>query len=168
MNWYEFNQNNSGGSFVVNDKLCHRLFIETETFSEAVLKAEELGCYWNGVAEGRDCPCCGDRWSKWGDDPVELEKFNTEGYSVGVFDGIYSNAEAEWNKRYGNFVIIEAPEWKQKYSFKEYCGKIKFRDIEEYAQFIANEYGFTVPDIRLYYDNGAVKEIFSSKLNSKG
>jgi len=44
--FYEFAQNNTGGSFVTNDKLCHRIFIEATTESEAVQKAEDLGCYW--------------------------------------------------------------------------------------------------------------------------
>ena len=37
--WYEFNQNNSGGSFVVDDKVCHRIYIEAEDFREAVIIA---------------------------------------------------------------------------------------------------------------------------------
>lgn len=45
MNWYCFDQNNSGGYFDVDDKVCHRLFIEAESFDDAVEKAEELGCY---------------------------------------------------------------------------------------------------------------------------
>ncbi len=28
--FYLFNQNNSGGAFIVNDKVCHRLFIEAD------------------------------------------------------------------------------------------------------------------------------------------
>lgn len=62
--FYDFDQNNSGGSFITNDKLCWKLFIEAETYDEAVNKAEELGCYWDGVEEGIDCSCCGDRWYK--------------------------------------------------------------------------------------------------------
>lgn len=61
--FYGFNQNNSGGHFVVDDSLCHRLFIEADDKDEAISKAEELGCYWDGVDKGIDCPCCGDRWS---------------------------------------------------------------------------------------------------------
>ena len=59
MNWYCFKQNNSGGIFDVDDKVCHNLFIEAESFNNAVTKAEELGCYWDGVSKGMDCPCCG-------------------------------------------------------------------------------------------------------------
>jgi hypothetical protein len=60
--WFLFDQNNSGGKLVVNDKVCHRLFIEAENESEAISIAEGLGVYFNGVEDGYDCPCCGDRW----------------------------------------------------------------------------------------------------------
>jgi len=63
--FYGFTQNNSGGSFVENESLCHRLFIEAESLGEAIDKAEELGCYWGGVEAGIDCPCCGDRWDTY-------------------------------------------------------------------------------------------------------
>ena len=126
MKWFKFNQNNSGGSFDVDDKVCHRLFIEAELFSDAVEKAEELGCYWDGVDKGVDCPCCGDRWDKWNDDPIDIEQYKTEGY-------------------------------------ESVNGKIYFDNIEEYAQYLADNYGWTTPDARIYYDDGSVKEIFSSK-----
>ena len=38
--FYEFDQNNSGGVFKVDDKLCHRLFIEAENANQAIKKAE--------------------------------------------------------------------------------------------------------------------------------
>lgn len=62
MKWYEFSQNNSGGSFAVDDKLCHRVFIEAETIKDAIDKAKDIGIYFNGVELELDCPCCGDRW----------------------------------------------------------------------------------------------------------
>lgn len=62
--FYEFNQNNSGGSFDVTDTLCHRLLIQADNEKDAILVAESLGCYWNGCDSGTDCDCCGDRWSK--------------------------------------------------------------------------------------------------------
>lgn len=116
-NWYQFNQNNSGGYFITNDKVCHRLLIEAETFTEAVEKAEDLGCYWDGVSKGIDCSCCGDRWSQWDDEPVNL---------TGIA-------------------------WKD----------LNFSTIEEYAQYFADDFGWTTPEIRLYYKDGNVKEIFS-------
>jgi len=60
---YEFSQTNSGGSFVVDENLCHRVFIEAKTTEEAIEKAESLGVYFDGVYENLDCPCCGDRWN---------------------------------------------------------------------------------------------------------
>lgn len=125
--FYQFNQNNSGGYFVVNDKLCNRLFIEADSEEEAVRKAEELGCYWDGVANGLDCSCCGDRWSKYWLDAIPLEKYRTEGYK----------------------------EWRGQTFY--------FNDIEEYAQYLANTYGWTKPDVRIYYKDGTVKEIFSNE-----
>ena len=125
--FYDFDQNNSGGYFVVNDKLCHMLFIEADSKDEAVRKAEELGCYLDGVRKGIDCPCCGDRWDKDYIDAVPLDKYRTEGYQA-----------------WGNDIIY-------------------FKDIEEYAQYVADVYGWTVPDGRIYYKDGTVKEIFSNR-----
>ena len=160
--FYEFNQNNSGGHFVVNDKLCHRLFIEADNEYEAIKKAEELGCYWYGVAEGRDCSCCGDRWHKDWLEPVNMEKFMNKGYRAYVYDGIYNNTISEWNKRYGKYDVVEPPKWDEEYS-RRYLGRIKFNNIEEYAQLLADEYGWTTPDARIYYKDGVVKEIFKRK-----
>ena len=59
---YIWDQNNSGGSFIVDDRLTHRLVIEADNYDEAEEKAFRFGVYYNGVDEGRDCSCCGDRW----------------------------------------------------------------------------------------------------------
>lgn len=66
MPWYRFDQNNSGGSFDIEpDKgVGAEVFIEAANPKEANLKAEELGLYFDGVDDGRDCDCCGDRWSR--------------------------------------------------------------------------------------------------------
>ena len=113
MNWYIFNQNNSYGSFHVTDTVCHRLLIEAPNYGRAIEKAEELGCYWNGVTKGRDCSCCGDRWSRYNDEPIDLSKYNG--------------------------------------------------DIKSYAQWLADEYGRTSPDIRIFYADGNVEEVYSKK-----
>ena len=160
--WYEFTQNNSGGSFVVDDKVCHRIYIEAEDFREAVIIAESLGCYWNGVEKGIDCPCCGDRWSKWDKAPIDLEEYNTKGINVEVYDGIYSDTKAKWNERYGHYEIIECPKFVNDYG-RTYKGRIKIKNIEEYAQFMADSYSWTIPDARIYYKDGTVKEIFSKR-----
>ena len=163
LKWFEFEQNNSFGYFEVNDKVCSRLFIEAESFEKAKLKAEELGCYWDGVLKGIDCPCCGDRWSDYAWE-VEIKKMRTKGYEVYVFDNIYSDAASEWNRKYGKHDIVETPVFIEKYGYRKYVGKIKFNNIEEYAQYLSNEFGYTTPDSRIYYENGDVKEIFSDKV----
>ena len=154
--FYEFNQNNSGGYFDIDENLCHRLFIEADTKSEAISKAEELGCYWDGVYNGIDCPCCGDRWNEYCDE-VDIEK----GYEVRIYDANIS----KWNERYGRYNIVEPPSIKTlTYSSNKICsGKIYFKNIEEYAQYLANEFGWTTPDARVFYKNGNIKEIFTER-----
>ena len=93
--FYEFNQNNSGGHFVVNDSLCNRLFIEAADKYEAISKAEELGCYWDGVAEGIDYPCCGDRWSNDFLEGIGEDNRIFNEYSVDVYSG-YKNPVDKW------------------------------------------------------------------------
>jgi hypothetical protein len=163
--FYIFTQNNSGGYFVVNDKVCHRLFIEADTKEDATAKAEELGCYWDGVAEGFDCPCCGDRWYEC--DRIDLERYTADGYVAQVYGGIYKSAEDRWNEIYGHYEIVERPTWKSRGNLTFYEGIVRFKDIEEYAQYLADEYGWTTPDARIYYKDGTVKEIFSREENLK-
>lgn len=62
MAFFQFRQNNSSGIFTVNNTVCHRLFIEANTHTEAIEKAEKLGCYWEGVIAGIDCPYCGEKY----------------------------------------------------------------------------------------------------------
>lgn len=60
--FYEFDQNNSGGEFEVDENLCQTVIIEADSLEEAEKKAFSMGIYYDGVDEGIDCPCCGDRW----------------------------------------------------------------------------------------------------------
>lgn len=71
--FYCFNQNNSGGSFQIDDDVAHYVFIEAESASQANDHAESIGIYFNGCADDRDCPCCGDRWNPaWRDEGTEV------------------------------------------------------------------------------------------------
>lgn len=63
MKFYKFRQNNSGGSFEVNDTLASHVYLEAEDAEHANFLAKRKGIYFNGVAYGSDCRCCGDRWS---------------------------------------------------------------------------------------------------------
>ena len=162
--FYEIQQNNTGGSFDTDDKLCHRLIIEADNKQEANDIAENLGCYWNGVDEGKDCSCCGDRW--YGSHQINIEKWQKEGYPASVYK--FSNSKEETEKKffetYGDFEFIETPHWFYSFGTETFGGMVKFRNIEEYAQFMSNEYGGrTTPETRIFYKNGEVKELFTNK-----
>jgi hypothetical protein len=67
--FFLFRQNNSGGSFVINDNVAHSVIIEAYSPKEADARAEAIGVYFDGCMTGRDCDCCGDRWSsQWGNE----------------------------------------------------------------------------------------------------
>lgn len=162
--FYLITQNNSYGVFEVNEKLCHRLIIETNSEEEALDKAEELGCYYNGVSKGIDCSCCGDRWYYIAEE-INIDKYSTEGYPVYIFDGIYPITEVEWENQYGEYNIIERPRYVTEYGHRKYIGKIQFKNIEEYAKYLADRFGATIPDTRIYYLDGTIKEIYSEKMS---
>lgn len=66
--FYLFTQNNTGGSFDLDENLTHHVIVEADNEGEAEGKFRSLGGYFDGVYEGRDCNCCGDRWhrpSRW-------------------------------------------------------------------------------------------------------
>ena len=70
--FYHYNQNNTGGSFDVDENLTQHVIIEADSGDEADEKLIELGGYFNGCEEDLDCPCCGDRWyPQWSDDATE-------------------------------------------------------------------------------------------------
>lgn len=87
MKFYAFHQNNSGGRFTFDKKagITHIVIIEAPNAEAANDRAEQIGLYFNGCDEGRDCNCCGDRWFQVygeGDDvpshygsPIEDGKF---------------------------------------------------------------------------------------------
>lgn len=42
---------------------------------EANARAKGIGLYFDGVDDGRDCECCGDRWyEKWSDSDGQAEE----------------------------------------------------------------------------------------------
>lgn len=63
--FYAYNQNNSGGSFNVNDDVALFVIIEANSAKQANALAEAAGLYFGGNG---DCSCCGDRWYKAWDD----------------------------------------------------------------------------------------------------
>lgn len=56
--FYEFNQNNSGGFFDVDENVCNYVIIEASSADEAIRKLRPM------IAnQSESCPCCGERWS---------------------------------------------------------------------------------------------------------
>lgn len=171
LKFYEVSQNNTGGSFVTDGKLCHRLYIEANSSTEADSIAEDLGCYWNGVDEGSDCPCCGDRW--YGAHEVNLmnmtrEKDGSYPVEVWVDRGKATPEEAleTLKSRYSEFEWVKAPSLGDKYGSPIIEGVVKLNSIEQYAQITSDQYGWTYPDARIFYNNGSIKEIFSYKVEA--
>ena len=60
--FFEFHQNNSGGSFDSDKNVAEVVIIEADNSDEANMIAERIGIYFDGCDDGRDCSCCGDRW----------------------------------------------------------------------------------------------------------
>lgn len=175
MKFYEFSQNNTGGSFVTDDKLCHRVVIEATSEKEAIQKAEEIGIYFDGVENGMDCPCCGDRW--YTPDEIDLERINTQwnGYEVSVWltdgklkgtlqeDVIMQNIKSAWP----DITWLEGPKLENKYDSAKIVGKIRLDNVEMYLQLLANMYGRTTPDARIFYTDGRVTEIVKYDMKDK-
>lgn len=156
--WYEASQNNSGGSFVVNEVLCHRLFIEAESAEQASNIAQKLGVYYDGCRNGMDCNCCGDRWYE----PDKVPDLTKMEVSVTGYKGEDQVTLLEkWLAKYGNLPRKDGEDFK--FDKKSYCTTLSHKvshTIESYAQWLADEYGWTTPDVRLFYLDGTVKEIF--------
>lgn len=60
--YFHFAQNNSGGSFDIDDKVAYHVIIQAHSAKEANRLAVDTGIYFNGCKSGSDCNCCGDRW----------------------------------------------------------------------------------------------------------
>lgn len=157
--FYEFNQNNSGGFFDVDENVCHRVIIEAIDSSQALSIFEPMI-----ENQSYSCSCCGDRWSTYDPDEIDIEQYKKKGYPIGIYSH-YKDAEERWFKLYGDFPRIEEPTWKIEYGSKKFLGKVCFDTIEQYCQLMANEYGWTTPDIRIHYLDGTKKEIFKPEKN---
>lgn len=63
--FFTYRQNNSGGSYDVSDRHGHYVIIEADDSEDANHFAKKKAdIYFDGVHRGRDCSCCGDRWSE--------------------------------------------------------------------------------------------------------
>ena len=69
---YNFDQNNSGGYYV---KPAQNIIVkDARDEKHAIEIALKAGMYFNGVADGVDCDCCGDRWNGISGEYGDLDK----------------------------------------------------------------------------------------------
>ena len=72
--FFLYSQNNSGGSFIVNENIGHEVIIEANDYNHANKRAEEIGIYFNGINDGMDCSCCCNRWDEeWSNEDATNE-----------------------------------------------------------------------------------------------
>ncbi len=92
--FFHYRQNNSGGAFQRDDRLDVNVFIEADDGVAANKIAESVGIYFDGIEDGRDCPCCGSRWDMagegteqpliWGD-PITPEEMADKGSGIIIY-----------------------------------------------------------------------------------
>lgn len=99
LKWYHYSQCNSGGYFVTNDYVAQEVFIQAPSEATADAMAEHVGIYFDGTETGRDCPCCGDRWTSAYNISGLITYIYKEGvgYEYGTFDDMDSLAQAKAN-----------------------------------------------------------------------
>jgi hypothetical protein len=88
MSFYEYHQNNSGGSFEYDAErgITYAVVVEAENPKVADARAEVIGLYFDGCSDGRDCDCCGDRWSRAYGKGTETPKVYSEEPSKAAAD----------------------------------------------------------------------------------
>lgn len=119
MPFFEFSQNNSFGRWDINENLCQEVYIEAKDFREANDIAESKGIYFNGVDDGIDCPCFGNRWSTvdesdsiefpntdWGIVTASIEEYVRESLKYGF---VFTTPYARIFYKSGEVVEIHIP-----------------------------------------------------------
>lgn len=109
LKWYEYSQNNSGGSFVHDPEagIGYAVWVQARNYEEANRRAEGVGLYFDG--EG-DCRCCGDRWSdKWGEEGQTEEPSVYAGRFFGADENGLRWGLPTYAHRYdGTFYVVTA------------------------------------------------------------
>lgn len=96
--FFEYHQNNSGGSFHYSYErgIARTVIIEAATASKADALAQEVGLYFDG---SQDCSCCGNRWSSndtyWGGNGTETPEVHGSPAALATHDGWRDNMKWE-------------------------------------------------------------------------
>ena len=98
MKWYQFHQNNSGGSFIAPAINVH---IEVPTAEKANAIAQCEGLYFDGCEDGRDCECCGDRWYPCGESDAQPVASHYSTPLSNIDRDKIDKSDTEWAKEAG-------------------------------------------------------------------
>lgn len=118
MKFYTYRQTNSGGEFIVNEKLSQFVIIEANSHVEANAKAEEVGIYFNGCITGEDCSCCGDRWEELDEYDIGTETPEIHGKKPSEYIS-YSPFNYEYRIHFVNGNIESGGIRKEEYKFNQ-------------------------------------------------
>ncbi|MDR3445952.1 hypothetical protein [Dyella sp.] len=77
LKWFHFNQNNSGGRFIINDTVAEDVLIQARSAEEAINRATVLFEDYSDY-----CSCCGERWSYRVEDKEGTDDPTIHGVSV--------------------------------------------------------------------------------------
>ena len=138
--FFNFNQNNTGGSFDEDEDLDTEVIIEAYDPEDVNNRAREIGIYFDGCSDGRDCGCCGDRWYPVSDNDKGTKK--PEIYSKDItklYKGSYRESCIVYyvNGKKKKVIFKEKNDghkhiWKDQYSIGNQCElcEIWEKDIE--------------------------------------
>lgn len=92
--FYTYDQNNSGGYYVEDNKygICEIVIIEANSVGEANDKLSEIGDNVSGF--NNFCSCCGQRWYYLDEDDLGTENPEIFGVSVEDYEGSFFNKRA--------------------------------------------------------------------------
>ena len=149
--FYEFDQNNSGGYFDVDENVCSSVIIEAQNEDEAIDILERIT-----GDQSPSCPCCEDRWSSCN------REFEPHAEGVFLYDEPNVNIPSKWNDKFGKFKRDEEPSWGKKHSLFKFGCNVNISTVEEYADFLCRKQpNRTSPQIRILYLDGSKQEYFS-------
>jgi|TARA_R110002051_G_C8566175_1_gene475028 hypothetical protein len=94
---YSFRQNNSHGYF--KGPAQNIIVIDAKSEDFALEVAKKAGLYLNGVRNGIDCDCCGDRWSDYASefDNVADAKASAEEYNYDDGKAYVVTDDLDWD-----------------------------------------------------------------------
>ena len=96
--FFTYMQNNSGGSFEIDDDVAKVVVIEAVNAVTANDTAVNVvGIYFDGCDKGIDCECCGDRWNPMYDDYDGTDTPTVYGQPLNEYKDMWSKYAVVWS-----------------------------------------------------------------------